>query len=85
MTLKEFKRIALRTPFNTCNGWGFGGVAGYYYEYKNYVYTCGKRHFRHMPSEPYVKFFVPTRFKKKRYGHLTRKEFVNKIKHLEAV
>lgn len=56
MTLPEILNLAVKTePFNTCNGWGFGGGIGIQYTFANGVYIRkGKAYYRHLPSTSFI-------------------------------
>lgn len=48
-------------PYNTCNGWGFGGAVGTIYTLDSgHRVMLGKALFRHLPSVPVCSVFTPS-------------------------
>lgn len=68
MNLAQFKQVATKTPYNTCNGWGFGGDSGNVYEYKNATFYDTKRYYRHSKPSDSKSYWVNNK-------EVTKKEF----------
>ena len=60
MTFKEFKDKAHVVDFNNCNGWGFGGSFGKYYELDGFTYRSSKYSTRHSGTYKNDAYYIPT-------------------------
>ena len=61
MTQKElFQKAESVSDYNSNNAWGFGGIAGKEYQFRNghVVIIAGRAYYRHAPSHPWVNVYV---------------------------